>query len=438
MEFLKRHYEKVILLGLFVLFIVLMIMLQGVVSRTKEISDADLNLPKLEANYVMADEKNKMFDPSYIWNETKMVWNDGVAREEEGGSKVIGFSDLVSVFPMASCPYCNDPLKSDKLTLVPLSNFSSKKTERICPNGDHVLPAPSSTKKMFIGLKSENDLDGDGIPNDIETKFGMNQNDAADAFADNDKDGFSNYFEIQNNFDPNNPGSHPPYWWRLRLKDIARIELPVKFMAMNDDGGSDKSKWVLQFNSPHRRIKNKIRTDFYGIGDEVKIDNRLYRIDDVVKTSGEEKVEIKDGEGKTEIRKVERVQAFLSEIPEPGMTSVPDKLTMILGQPAYSSDKRPVLEDMGIPEGGEKIVYVGSKFYVGNTEHKNLANDTTAGRYRVTGIDMDKRIVKIIDLREKAGEDGNRAEIEITADGRIPAEARVVISNTPAAEDAVE
>ena len=69
MDFLKRHYEKVILLGLFVLFIALMFMVQGIIGRTQEISEKDLQLPKREADHEMVDAKDKMFDPEYMWKD---------------------------------------------------------------------------------------------------------------------------------------------------------------------------------------------------------------------------------------------------------------------------------------------------------------------------------------------------------------------------------
>lgn len=431
MEFLKRHYEKVILLGLFVLFIALMVMVQGIISRTKEISDADLNLPKREANHVMADAKDKKFDPAYMWSETRLVWNDGAAREAQG--KLLGFSDLVSVFPMASCPYCNDPLKSDKVTLVPLANFSSKDAKRNCPNCGHELPAPVARKKMFIGIKSENDLDGDGIPNEIERKYGMNPDNPEDALWDNDKDGFSNYFEIQNNFDPNNPGNHPPYWWRLRLKHIDQVELPIKFMAITDNGSADKKSWALQFNMPHRRIKNKIRSEYHWIGQTVTIEGRVYQIDDVEKRI--EQVKSEDG---SRSRQIDRTRVFLTEIVNAGVMRAPDKLTMVIGEPAKSSDKRPVMEDLGFPGGMTLTVYSGSKLYIGNIDHKNLRNDPTAGRYMVKDVDVEKNIVRIVDLRERAAADGSRTVIDITVDGRVPVEARPVQRSERSADEMAE
>lgn len=435
MDFLKRHYEKVILLGLFVLFIALMFMVQGIIGRTKEISEADLNLPKREANHVMVDAKDKKFDPGYMWNETKLVWNDGAAREAQG--KLRGFSDLVNMFPLAVCPYCDDPLKGEKITLVPLDNFSSKENKRNCPNCDHELPAPAARKKMFIGIKSENDLDGDGVPNDVERKYGMNPEDPADALQDNDNDGFSNYFEILNNFDPNNPANHPPYWWRLRLKDIAQIELPVKFMAVTDNGSTDKKSWDLQFNSPHPRIKNKIRSSFARIGESVDIEGREYRVEDVERRIEQIKVEGNLGGGEA-VRQVDKTRVSLTEVINDGTTRIPDKLTMTIAQPAYSSDKRPVLEDVGVPAGLSHAMRIGDVLFIGNIDHKNLRRDRTAGKYLLKDVDVEKKIARIVDLHVRPAEDGSRPVIEITAEGKIPDEARAVERKEPVGDGVAE
>ncbi|MCI5778490.1 MAG: hypothetical protein MR051_01500 [Lentisphaeria bacterium] len=424
MDFLKRHYEKVILLGLFVLFIALMFMVQGIIGRTQEISEKDLQLPKREADHEMVNDKDKMFDPEYMWKDTKLVWNDGASRDPQ--SNIAGFSDLVHVFPIAICPYCNDPLKSDNIKLIPLDNFSSKDVKRSCPVCHHELPAPQERKKMYVGIKSEQDRDGDGIPNDLEQKYSLNPDDPSDALYDNDNDGFSNYIEIANGFDPTNPASHPPYWWRLRLKDVKQIELPIKFMAITDNGVTDKKQWDLQFNTPHRRIKGKVVSLFCRIGESVEIESREYRIDDVVRQFEQVKVEGNLGGGEA-TRTQDKTKVFLTEvIHEGGSARQPDKLTMTIAQPAYSSDKRPVLEDVGYPEGMEYALRINDIVYVGGIGVENLRRDRTAGRYQLKEVDVEKRIVKIVDLGVRPDENGERPRIEITAEGKIPSSARAV------------
>ena len=61
------------------------------------------------------------------------------------------------------------------------------------------------------------DSDGDGIPDEQEKAWGMNQNDPSDANADMDSDGFTNIEEYLAKTDPKDPASHPDYLDDLRL-----------------------------------------------------------------------------------------------------------------------------------------------------------------------------------------------------------------------------
>ncbi len=61
------------------------------------------------------------------------------------------------------------------------------------------------------------DSDGDGIPDELEKKWGLNPNDAADANADKDNDGFTNLEELHAKTDPTDAQSHPDYLNSLKL-----------------------------------------------------------------------------------------------------------------------------------------------------------------------------------------------------------------------------
>ncbi len=66
------------------------------------------------------------------------------------------------------------------------------------------------------------DSDGDGVPDDVEKKWGMNPNDPSDINADKDGDGFTNIEEIRAKTDPTDPASHPDYL------DSLKVTLPLK------------------------------------------------------------------------------------------------------------------------------------------------------------------------------------------------------------------
>ena len=58
-------------------------------------------------------------------------------------------------------------------------------------------------------IKSANDSDRDGIPDEWEQANGLNQSDPSDAFTDPDHDGFSNFLEYLFGTDPQDAKSHP-------------------------------------------------------------------------------------------------------------------------------------------------------------------------------------------------------------------------------------
>ena len=70
------------------------------------------------------------------------------------------------------------------------------------------------------------DADGDGLPDEWEKKHGFNANDASDANADADGDGFTNLEEFQAKTDPKDGKDHPDYL------DSLSIVLPLKETKM--------------------------------------------------------------------------------------------------------------------------------------------------------------------------------------------------------------
>lgn len=405
MDFLKRHYEKVILLGLFVLFIVLMFLVLDVIAQSRELDKTELRLPRGKNYTKMA----ALDTPGVLLDKTKLIWESSVSREQS-----VNYSDLIHVFKIAECPYCREK-DQNKIALIPLTEFSSALNPKgKCSFCRTHLPVPPERAVARAGVKTENDLDGDGISNDDERKYNLDPNNPDDALFDNDGDGFSNRFEIANGTDPGNKSSHPPFWWRLRLKDIAQIELPVKFMAITNGEDKNKKNWDMQFNSPHRRLKGRTRSQYARIGDTVDIEKTEYRVDDV-----ERNVENVLDENKKN-RQIDKSRVFLSEVTDPESGKTPDKLIMTIGQPAYSSDKRPVLEDSGKKEDSLHVMRIGDLLYVGYPDSTNLRRDSSAGRYQLKEVDADKKVVRIVDMRVKANEKGERPLIEITADGKVP------------------
>ncbi len=114
----------------------------------------------------------------------------------------------------------------------------------VCP----FCEAKQPTSKPSVGL----DTDKDGIPDQLENALGLNPQDASDAKADLDSDGFSNLEEIEAKTDPKDAKAHPALINLLRVKELRGKRLPLIFSDVNKmpDG-----KYQLVFNFVGRQRK---------------------------------------------------------------------------------------------------------------------------------------------------------------------------------------
>ena len=97
-NFLKRYYDKVILLALFVLFIGLMLSVLSIVETTSRIKPEDLKLPDRKPDHVIEEQKSEKFKIAKLWENKSMVWNSGAKGVETA-------SDLIKAEKLAVCPY---------------------------------------------------------------------------------------------------------------------------------------------------------------------------------------------------------------------------------------------------------------------------------------------------------------------------------------------
>ena len=133
MDFIKRHYEKLLLLFMLVLFIGIMIYVMQVAQRARSISDADLKLPDLKADYQPQPASGNKDRVRLLveGSEGQCNWIPSVQRDAFASDlrglppnrpPVEGtFSDLVVAVPIATCPHCQK--------LVPRYYFN----DRRCP-----------------------------------------------------------------------------------------------------------------------------------------------------------------------------------------------------------------------------------------------------------------------------------------------------------------
>ena len=429
MNFLKRYYDKVILLALFILFVGLMLSVLSKVEETSVIKADDLKLPPRKPDHECVDDKSDDFKADVLWKKAAMVWNSGAKGSETA-------SDLIKAEKLAVCPYCSEKAGDTKV-LVPFSAFGGK-----CPNADcgKDLPTPENNPEDTL-LVTANDTDGDRISNEDEKKYGLNPDDPNDATGDLDGDGFSNRYEISQKTAPNNPNEHPPLWHRLRVVGIRKVELPIKLMVVNTNNVSDKSKWDIQYNLPRtRRGQVRITSNFVVLGDEIQVDEndkRTYRIYDVRHV---ENVEPKnaapkaaaapnaDAQKEGNASNVGKFIVKLREVIEPGSKLQPDELEMVTGEPVYSSDLRPIIQDTGRPGVANIVRRLGADIVI----NRLVGTNTTAGtanrylkryseKYRVLKADPRTQHVTLGKVVGVVEDDSTLETVVITPEGQIPA-----------------
>lgn len=435
MEFLKRHYEKLILLALSVISLLAVLYMTSVMSDTKEVTDRDLKIPTRSPDYKTLDselEKYKAeksaeergnysdavklyarsgkFNADELIRETQLVWKASTSRSDAGRGH---FSDLVDVFKMARCPHCN--------RVIPFAYFSDSK----CPSCGGELKKPSGRPKRMLVFQ-EGDSDGDGISDDDERRYGFDPNDSGDALLDADNDGFSNLFELQNNSDPRNSNNCPPLWYRLRFRGMDRIELPIRLTSVDTGGKSDPKAWDALIKLQRRNARGRLvnSDDSYRIGDELNFDGRNYRVEDMKQERRLEKTE--GGLEKSTDSYVVTLREIRPEgAPDDGKPL--DELKLVLGQPVYSPDRRVLLEDIGFPPdaNGKRPVYglrEGATFIIGGTG--NAGRNVVPMSYRLVKFDERNKTALLEFARGRSGADrsldANGRRMLVTEFSEIP------------------
>ena len=82
MEFLKRHYEKLILLVLLLAFILSMVYVLRIIDQTKEITEESLQIPTRAADYEVHDPKAAEFEIADYWQSRNANWPASHARNK--------------------------------------------------------------------------------------------------------------------------------------------------------------------------------------------------------------------------------------------------------------------------------------------------------------------------------------------------------------------
>ena len=242
MDFLKRHYEKIllaVLLSVFIGLLAFQLVLwqqneQIRVEKMKEFKDPPPNYTSIKF-----EDASSPFRALETLPE-KPSWN--LAHSREGNLNL--YTDFMVPYPMALCPYCN--------RVIPAKYFPAG------DGADH-CPFPDCGKVLHAAYNStqanEQDSDEDGIPDKEEIRLGLNPKDRTDAQADSDDDGFSNFEEFVYKTDPKNPLKRPPYHEKLFVRSIVRAKLPFQLKSINFSRGREKENARIQMAIERRNIR---------------------------------------------------------------------------------------------------------------------------------------------------------------------------------------
>lgn len=433
MEFLKRHYEKLILLILSIISILTVLHIISIVGRTKEVKDSDLKIPTRQPDYQVHDAASADFIPEKLIGGTALSWSASQSRLSDEESRNY-FSDLVRVFKMARCPHCS--------MIVPFYYFSDSK----CPECGKELKTPTNIgKPRRIRMITENDSDGDGISDADEQRFGLSSGDPADALFDLDGNGFSNLYEVENGFDPRMPNNCPPLWYRLRFRGVDRVELPLRLTSIDTGGQSDPAKWDALIKLQRRNYRGQLiwRDSSYNIGDTLQFDGRNYQ---VVKMSFDRKVQkIRNAsDGSVTEKTIDNSSVLLREVVDSeGEKVKPEELVLTVGQPVYSPDRRVILEDIGIPadENGRRPVYglrEGDRFTIGGVPGVPGGRAVVPLTLKLVKFDENARTALLENARARAGADptldAQGRRMLVTASSEIPEDLWVTPASTNGAQ----
>ena len=87
MDFLNKHYEKLILLGMLLFFIFAMINVLSIASQTGEVKDSDLRIPTRQADYKPHNPADSQYQPENVWKTGTFFWKKASFRDQ--GKKML-------------------------------------------------------------------------------------------------------------------------------------------------------------------------------------------------------------------------------------------------------------------------------------------------------------------------------------------------------------
>jgi len=269
-KFFSKHYEKLLLAALLLVFVILLVFLLNIIKSASNISERDLAIRPPKADYEPVDFNDPMFRLRDVF-QLKVNWRPyGTRLVDADGHQLQGIplenvTDLLIPYKAAACPSCK--------RVIPLYNFTTLGRCMVC--GSRLSrPGTSFNDEADFTIRSS-DSDGDGMPNIFELKYSsfLNPNYDGDAREDHDRDGFSNLYEYICGTNPDDPKDHPPLTDLIYIESARPPQFNGELVSVDQDGGKVKIKDLSRTTGRPRD---------YSVGAEFKLDRRDYRILEII------------------------------------------------------------------------------------------------------------------------------------------------------------
>lgn len=244
MDFLAKHYEKLILAGSFVCLIVCVLLASnGVQNNSKSLADKEAQAKRDVASLQkeLGDIDDSVFDGvDALKNPYRLVAVDNVNRKK---------GDLMAPKRYVIC-------KNTECGLF------------LAFNADRCPFCGAIQEVVGKDTTPDDDTDEDGIPDIYEQKNRdvLDFLDPDDAKLDYDGDCFLNIEEYKAGTDPGDPTSHPELANLVRVLKADFAAMPIVFERLRKADSTNQEDWKLEFTYPTNRGKV---TESYKLGDEV-------------------------------------------------------------------------------------------------------------------------------------------------------------------------
>lgn len=274
MLLLKKHYEKVILSVLLLIFVLLLGLQILTILRARDVDiDSVLGIKPPKPDYVKIAKDDPKYELMLALQSKSSLW---VMADPKKGI------DLCDPPQLTRCPF--------GLHFIPISDFPKQNAEK--PGKCSFCGKDIRVFKSALIITAD-DSDGDGIPDKWELQYNMNPKNPVDAKEDSDTDGFTNLEEYQAGTDPLNPKSRPTYAKKLYTAEVVSVPLGLRLKHFgNAAENKPVENWDIQIETLRKSGRvNKL--EFKALNSTISVNKRTYIIDSVQKdfvTEGQERV----------------------------------------------------------------------------------------------------------------------------------------------------